>query len=144
MLLIYFKAISPIQKVTGAMMSSKMLINAHALIGGTPAEILDRVNKQICSNNKAHMFVTVWLGIIDISTGKIIAASAGHEYPMINTNGKFELLKDPHGMPVGSFKKSKYKDYELTLKKGDSLFLYTDGVAKGIARKFSYSCRRIC
>ena len=112
------------------MMSSMILINDHALMGGTPAEILDRINKQVCKNNKAHMFVTVWLGIFEISTGKLTASSAGHEFPMINTSGKFELLKDKHGMPVGAFKKAKYKDYELTLKKGDSLFLYTDGVAE--------------
>ena len=49
---------------------------------------------------------------------------------MINTNGKFELLRDKHGMPIGAFKKAKYKDYELTFKKGDSIFLYTDGVAE--------------
>ena len=112
------------------MMSSMILINDHALMGGTPAEILDRINKQVCKNNKAHMFVTVWLGIFEISTGKLTASSAGHEFPMINTSGKFELLKDKHGMPVGAFKKAKYKDYELTLKKGDSVFLYTDGVAE--------------
>ena len=112
------------------MMSSMILINDHALMGGTPAEILERINNQICKTNKAHMFVTVWLGILEISTGKLTASSAGHEFPMINTNGKFELLKDKHGMPVGAFKKTKYKDYELTLKKGDIIFLYTDGVAE--------------
>jgi len=87
-------------------------------------------NIDVCKTNKAHMFVTVWLGILEISTGKLTAASAGHEYPMINTGSKFELLNDKHGMPVGAFKKAKYKDYELTLKKGDSIFLYTDGVAE--------------
>ncbi len=112
------------------MMSSMILLNVYAQMGGTPAEIIDRVNKQVCKTNKAHMFVTVWLGILEISTGKLTASSAGHEFPMINTSGKFELLKDKHGMPVGAFKKAKYKDYELTLKKGDSVFLYTDGVAE--------------
>ena len=112
------------------MMSAMILINDHAFMGGSPAEILDTVNKQICKNNNAHMFVTVWLGILEISTGKLTATSAGHEFPMLNTSGKYEMLKDKHGMPVGAFKKAKYTDYELTLKKGDSLFLYTDGVAE--------------
>ena len=62
------------------MMSSKILINDHAIIGGSPAEILERVNKQVCSNNEAHMFVTV----LEISTGLLTTASAGHEYPIIN------------------------------------------------------------
>ena len=97
---------------------------------GTPAEILNRVNKQICSNNEADMFVTVWLGILEISTGKLTAASAGHEYPMLNLNGKYELFKDKHGLAVGAMEFSKYKDYEITLKKGDSIFVYTDGVAE--------------
>ena len=60
------------------MMSSMILINDHALMGGTPAEILERINNQICKTNKAHMFVTVWLGILEISTGKLTASSAGH------------------------------------------------------------------
>ncbi|WP_407386041.1 PP2C family protein-serine/threonine phosphatase [Ruminococcus sp.] len=112
------------------MMSSKILINDHALMGGAPAEVLERVNKRICANNDAHMFVTVWLGILEISTGKLTSASAGHEYPMINMNGKYELLKDKHGLAVGAFETSKYKNTELQLKKGDSIFVYTDGVAE--------------
>ena len=112
------------------MMSSKILLNDHATIGGSPAEILERVNKLVYANNKAHMFVTVWLGILEISTGKLTSASAGHEYPMINVNGKYELLKDKHGLAIGAMPNSKYKDTEITLKKGDSVFVYTDGVAE--------------
>ena len=112
------------------MMSAKIYINDHATMGGTPAEILERVNKLVCANNKAHMFVTVWLGILEISTGKLITSSAGHEYPMINVNGKYEIFKDVHGMAVGAFELAKYTDTEIQLKKGDSIFVYTDGVAE--------------
>ncbi len=112
------------------MMSSKILLNDHATIGGSPAEILERVNQLVYANNKAHMFVTVWLGILEISTGKLTSASAGHEYPMINVNGKYELLKDKHGLAIGAMPNSKYKDTEITLNKGDSVFVYTDGVAE--------------
>ena len=112
------------------MMSSKILINDHAIMGGTPAEILERVNKIVFANNDAHMFVTVWLGILEISTGKLTSASAGHEYPMININGKYEILKDKHGLAIGAAGISKYKNTEITLKKGDSIFVYTDGVAE--------------
>ena len=112
------------------MMSSKILINDHAMMGGTPAEILERVNKQVYDHNDAHMFVTVWLGILEISTGILTTASAGHEYPMINTGGKYELLKDKHGLAIGAMKKTRYKDTEIRLKKGDSIFVYTDGVAE--------------
>lgn len=112
------------------MMSSKIYINDHATMGGTPAEILERVNKLVCANNEAHMFVTVWLGILEISTGKLTTSSAGHEYPIINVNGKYELFKDKHGMAVGAFEFAKYTDTEIQLKKGDSIFVYTDGVAE--------------
>ena len=99
-------------------------------MGGTPAEILERVNKLVCANNDAQMFVTVWLGILEISTGKLTTSSAGHEYPMININGKYEILKDKHGMAVGTMDIAKYKNTEIQLKKGDSIFVYTDGVAE--------------
>ena len=112
------------------MMSSKILINDHALMGGTPAEILERVNKQINISNKANMFVTVWLGILELSTGKLTTASAGHEYPLINVNGRYELYKDKHGIAVGAFPIAKYTNCEIMLKKGDSVFVYTDGVAE--------------
>ena len=112
------------------MMSSKILINDHAMMGGTPAEILERVNKRVYAQNDAHMFVTVWLGILEISTGILTTASAGHEYPIVNTGGRYELLKDKHGLAIGAMKKSKYKNTEIRLKKGDSIFVYTDGVAE--------------
>ena len=112
------------------MMSSKIYINDHATIGGTPAEILGRVNKLVCANNKAHMFVTVWLGILEIGTGKLTTASAGHEYPIINVNGQYELLKDKHGLAIGAMETAMYKNTEIQLKKGDSIFVYTDGVAE--------------
>ena len=112
------------------MMSSKIYIHDHATMGGTPAEILERVNKLVCADNDASMFVTVWLGILEISTGKLTSASAGHEYPMINTSGSYEILKDKHGLAVGAMDMARYKNTEIQLKKGDSIFVYTDGVAE--------------
>ena len=112
------------------MMSSKIFINDHTTMGGTPAEILERVNKLVCANNDANMFVTVWLGILEISTGRLTTASAGHEYPMLNLNGKYKLFKDKHGLAIGAMELAKYTDTEIQLKKGDSIFVYTDGVAE--------------
>ncbi len=112
------------------MMASKILINNFSTIEKTsPAHILELVNEQICKNNPADLFVTVWLGILEISTGKIKAANAGHEYPCLrHADGGFELYKDRHGFVVGGMNGSRYKEYEITLEKNDSLFLYTDGV----------------
>ena len=111
------------------MMMSKILISNFAMAGGTPAEVLEKTNNAICKNNEDEMFVTAWFGILEISTGKIIAANAGHEYPIIrNANGEFTLIKDRHGLVLGAMENRKYKDYELTLSRGGMLFLYTDGV----------------
>lgn len=111
------------------MMATKNLIKTYALNGGTPSEILTAVNREICKSNHDDMFVTVWLGILDLTTGNVTAANAGHEYPVIkHRNGSFELFKDKHGFVIGGIDTSKYRDYEFKLGLGDSLFLYTDGV----------------
>lgn len=113
------------------MMMSKILVNNFAMMGGSPAKVLEQVNAQICKNNDEEMFVTVWFGVLEISTGKVTAANAGHEYPMIKkADGKFELFKDKHGFVIGGMDGMRYKDYEFTLEKGGTLFLYTDGVAE--------------
>ncbi len=113
------------------MMMSKILVNNFAAMGGSPAQVLQQVNAQICKNNKEEMFVTVWLGVLEISTGKVTAANAGHEYPIIrNADGGFEIFKDKHGFVVGGMEGIRYKEYEFTLEKGGALFLYTDGVAE--------------
>ena len=111
------------------MMASKILLNNQALTGKSPEEILTATNNMICSNNREEMFVTVWLGILEISTGKLTAANAGHEYPVLQHKGeRFEILRDKHGFVVGGMAGMKYKEYELQLQPGDKLFLYTDGV----------------
>ena len=99
------------------------------MMGGTPHEVLERLNNTICKNNDDSMFVTVWFGIYTISTGKVVAANAGHEYPVIKHEHRgFEVLKDRHGFVIGGMSGLKYRDYAFTLESGDVLFLYTDGV----------------
>ena len=111
------------------MMAVKILFANNAMSGKSPARNLDDTNTAICSNNSETMFVTVWMGILEISTGRLIAANAGHEYPMIARAGEnFELLMDKHGFVIGGMENMKYTEYEIRLKPGDRLFLYTDGV----------------
>jgi len=110
------------------MMSARNLINYRASMGGSPGEILTSVNAQLCEDNRMMMFVTVWLGILEISTGKLTCANAGHEFPFIRAGGAYRLLKDKHDMMVGAMKKAKYTEYTLLLAPGDALFVYTDGV----------------
>jgi sigma-B regulation protein RsbU (phosphoserine phosphatase) len=111
------------------MMNSKVLIKSLASGDNSPAEVLEKVNKEICENNQMEMFVTVWLGVLELSTGRVVAANAGHEYPVIgHADGKYELIKDKHGFVIGGMEGMKYKDYELKLEPGDKIFVYTDGV----------------
>ena len=111
------------------MMAAKIIISDNAMMGKTPAQILTDTNALICANNREEMFVTVWLGILEISTGKMTASNAGHEYPVLKRqNGDFEFFKDKHGFVIGGMEGIKYKDYEIDLEPGSSLFLYTDGV----------------
>ena len=111
------------------MMVCKIILQSVAMLGGSPAEILTKTNEAICSNNEAQMFVTVWVGILEISTGKLTAANAGHEYPVLKKpDGRFELFKDKHGLVIGAMDGVRYRQYELQLEPGSKLFLYTDGV----------------
>ena len=111
------------------MMNSKVVLQTCAMPGRPVNEILEKTNEAICGNNQPEMFVTVWLGILEISTGKLSAANAGHEYPALKrADGSFELLKDKHGFVIGGMAGVKYKPYELQLNPGDKLFVYTDGV----------------
>ena len=111
------------------MMASKIILQSVAMLGKSPAEILTRANAAICSNNEAEMFVTVWLGILELSTGKLTAANAGHEYPVLKRpDGVFELVKDRHGFVIGGLEQVRYREYEMQLEPGAKLFVYTDGV----------------
>ena len=111
------------------MMASKIIIANNAKMGKSPAQILTDTNASICSNNRQEMFVTVWLGILELSTGRLTAANAGHEYPALKkAGGRFELLRDKHGFVIGGTDGIRYKEYELLLEPGAKLFQYTDGI----------------
>lgn len=113
------------------MVIAKTLLKNSALNGSSPKEILEKVNNQLCENNEAEMFVTVWLGILTISTGNLVCANAGHEYPAIKkAGGEYELFRDKHGFVLAGMEGVKYREYEINLCPGDALFVYTDGVAE--------------
>ena len=111
------------------MMVSRTILANIAMMGMSPREVLEKTNDAICANNNEEMFVTVWLGILEISTGKVTAANAGHEYPVLKKPGRdFEILIDKHGFVVGGMENVKYKEYEFNMEPGAMLFLYTDGL----------------
>ncbi|WP_029231117.1 SpoIIE family protein phosphatase [Butyrivibrio sp. VCB2006] len=115
------------------MMRSKTAIRSFAESGGTPAEIIAKANNALCEGNDAEMFVTVWIGIVDLSTGLMRCANAGHEYPLIkHAGGEYEVLKDKHSLALAAMEGLKAKEYEVQLGAGDCVFVYTDGIPEAI------------
>ena len=113
------------------MMVARTLIKNRTMLGGSPSEILYDVNNQLCEGNVAELFVTVWLGILQISTGKGVSANAGHEHPVIRRSGdEFSLVVYRHSPAVAAMEGMKFKEHEFELRPGDSIFVYTDGVAE--------------
>ena len=119
------------------MVMTKDLIRSRAMTESPdPAEILTAINASLMEENSARMFVTVWLGILTISTGYLVFADAGHEYPAIKrAGGDFTCQKDIHSAPVAARKKTVFKDNRMFMRPGDTLYLYTDGVTEACDRE---------
>ena len=114
------------------MMMAKNMIQNQVASGRSPQEVIETVNRLICENNEENMFVTVWFGILDLSSGVLTAVNAGHEYPILKTpNGAFEVVREEtHCFLIGAMRRMKYKEYELRLEPGSKLFVCTDGVTE--------------
>lgn len=115
------------------MMTSKTLIKSLAEAGNEINDVFTLANEKLCENNDAGMFVTAWMGILDLKTGHIDFANAGHNPPLIRRkDGSFEFLKCRAGFVLAGMEGIKYRKSELQLEPGDELFLYTDGVTEAI------------
>ena len=113
------------------MMRAKTTIKDLAESGLNPDEIFTVANKRLCENNDAGMFVTAWLGILDLKTGVVRFVNAGHNPPLVrHEDGEFEYLKARGGMVLAGMDGVKYRTNELSLSPGDMIFLYTDGVTE--------------
>ena len=111
------------------MMTAKTIIKDLAERGLAVNEIFTQANEKLCENNESGMFVTAWMGILDIRTGQVTFANAGHNPPLLKrANGSFEYLKTRAGFVLAGMEGIRYRAGELTLHPGDRLFLYTDGV----------------
>ncbi|MCR5830508.1 MAG: SpoIIE family protein phosphatase [Lachnospiraceae bacterium] len=108
---------------------SKALIKNSVLAGNGPADALYKANEQLCEGNDAELFVTVWLAVIELSTGKGIAVNAGHEHPVLKrADGKYELVEYKHSIAVAAMEGVGFREHEFELHPGDTVFVYTDGV----------------
>lgn len=125
------------------MMSAQTVIRSNALMGKSPADILTDTNAAICANNKLFMFVTVWLGILEISTGLLTYANAGHE-PVVISRGDegFEFVRGQKKPAIGMRPKVGFLEQEITLLPGDKVFLYTDGVTDAQVRRGEFFGRQ--
>ena len=113
------------------MMISRILIKNHVKAGESPATALTSVNTQLMENNKTNQFVTVWLAVLDLETGKGMAANAGHEHPALcRAGGRYELVTYKHSPPVAITDFTVFREHSFEMFPGDSLFVYTDGVTE--------------
>ncbi len=117
------------------MIVARTLLKIHSTVPGiTPSEILTDVNNALCADNPSGLFVTVWLGILNLTTGELISSNAGHEYPAImHRDGNYELITGDNMPPLAALENIEYSDETIALGKGDRLFLYTDGVPEAKA-----------
>ena len=113
------------------MMTAKTIIKDLAERGLPVNEIFTRANEKLCENNESGMFVTAWMGILDIKSGKLQFSNAGHNPPVIkHANGTIEYLKSRAGFVLAGMEGIRYRVNELQLEQGDRIFLYTDGVTE--------------
>ena len=111
------------------MMTAKTIIKDLAESGMAVNDIFTKANEKLCENNESGMFVTAWMGILDLTTGNVKFANAGHNPPLLKrANGSFEYLKTRAGFVLAGMEGVRYRAGEITLNPGDRIFLYTDGV----------------
>lgn len=115
------------------MMVAKTMIKSYAEAGMEVNEVLNWTNIKLCEHNDVGMFVTAWMGIIDLKTGLVKYANAGHNPPMIcRKDGRFEYLRSKPNLVLAAMENVKYQTHEIKLAKGDVLFMYTDGITESI------------
>ena len=118
------------------MMTAKTILKDLAESGMAVNDIFTKANEKLCENNESGMFVTAWMGILDLTSGRLQFANAGHNPPLIkHAGGDFEYLKTRAGFVLAGMEGVRYRAGELTLSRGDRLFLYTDGVTEATNTK---------
>ena len=118
------------------MVIAKTLIKNSAQAGMGPKEVFETVNNTLCENNDAAMFVTAFMGYLNLRSGKFTCVNAGHNPPLIKkTGGEYEFLKTKPSFILAGVEGISYSEVELTLQEGDIIYLYTDGVTEAMDPK---------
>ena len=113
------------------MVIAKTLIKDHAQHGTSPDVVFTEVNRLLCETNDEGMFVTAWMGILELSTGHLAYVNAGHNPPLLRrADGKYDYLRTRSGFVLAGMEETRYRSCSLELSPGDALFIYTDGVTE--------------
>lgn len=127
------------------MVIAKTLIKDHAQRGTSPDVVFTEVNRLLCEANDEGMFVTAWLGVLELSTGHLSYVNAGHNPPLLRrAGGGYDYLRTRSGFVLAGVEETRYRSCSLELAPGDALFLYTDGVTEATdAEKQLYGEERL-
>ena len=118
------------------MVIAKTLIKNHAQNRETPGSVFTQTNAQLCEGNDAGLFVTAWMGVLEISTGQFVYVNAGHNPPLLkHAGGGYEWLKSRPGFVLAGMEGIRYRENSLQMEPGDCLYLYTDGVTEATDEK---------
>ena len=114
------------------MMRGKALMKNYLREKSTPAEAMTEANAHLSARNEENLFITAWVGVLEVSTGKLTYVNAGHCRPLLRRRGEveFTFLEPLHDLPLACYDDTKYDQSEVQLHAGDALFLYTDGVTE--------------
>lgn len=111
------------------MMMAKLLLKNQLQAGKSPAEAMADVNARLLENNDNRQFVTAWVAVLELSTGRGVEANAGHEDPALRrAGGLYALNEYSHSLPMAVMEVAPFRDHAFELRPGESLFVYTDGV----------------
>lgn len=114
------------------MMRARTTIKALAQTGLDIEEVFIRANNRLCHHNNGELFITAWMGELDLNTGEIKYVNAGHNPPLIKRNGEYEYLHSKRNLVLAAMDDYVYKAETMTINPGDEIFLYTDGVTEAI------------
>ncbi|MBR5368748.1 MAG: SpoIIE family protein phosphatase [Lachnospiraceae bacterium] len=122
------------KSIPGAMfmMTGKTIIKGLAESGLAPADVFTRANDKLCEGNDAELFITAWMGYVDLTNGLVHVANAGHNPPILIRDGKAEYIVLKPGLMLAGMEGTRYMEQTLQLQKGDILYLYTDGVTEAM------------
>ncbi len=122
------------KSIPGAMfmMTGKTIIKSLAESGLPPADVFTIANEKLCEGNDAQLFITAWMGYLDLDTGVVHVANAGHNPPVLIRDGKAEYVRLRPGLMLAGRNGMVYREQTLQLQEGDILYLYTDGVTEAM------------